>query len=107
MIGVLLEPLNTLMLTTDLTTGLFPVANVTWHSHSPGQKIVTKICLHAPGSVSFRVRFLLCPPIKQRQLVNLNQVLLERSVFCGRDKDIAPAINVLFITTFGHAPLFL
>jgi len=27
-----------LMLTTDLTTGLFPVANVTWHSHSPGQK---------------------------------------------------------------------
>lgn len=56
MIGVLLEPLNTLVLTTDLTTGLFPLAYVTWHSHSPEQKIVTKICLHAPGSVGFTVK---------------------------------------------------
>ena len=54
-----------------------------------------------------QLMFLLRASIKQRQDVNLNQVLLERSVFCGRDKDIARAINDLLITTFGHAPLFL
>lgn len=54
-----------------------------------------------------QLRFVLGPFNKQRHDVNLNQVLLERSVFCGRDKDIARAINDLLITTFGHTPLFL
>ena len=54
-----------------------------------------------------QLMFLPGPSIKQRHDVNLNQVLLERSVFCGRDKDIVRAINDLLITTFGHALLFL